>query len=524
MHTNNQISANEPSTGANPAHFSWSSKDDILTLDPHAQNHQTTLALLTEVYEGLVKWNKEFGLEPALALSWERLSPLRWRFHLREGVRFHEGQPFTADDVVFSMQRLAGPTSDLRSYVRGIVAVERVHDHAVDLVTAQPNPVLLRQLVDARIMSRAWAREAGCEQAQDFASGATTAASTRANGSGALRVAQWQPGHTLELKANEHWWGQRRTGAPRRVTYLPIADAQARAGAALRGEIDLAMDLTHCEAGKCVAAGELEVIGGAENRTVFIGFNLRQQRLDGGSANPLADVRVRRALRMAIDVDDLCRTVMEGAVQPAGALVPPLVHGWSDALDSREPCDLDGARRLLREAGYAQGFPLLLDCPENRYAYDVVLARALAVQWSQLGIDVQVAAMPFEAFIRKLLSRQSEAHLFGWGTTTFDAFYTLSELFRSDGDQGEATGASYNVSGYADETLDALLAEAGVEFDEARRLELLQAALQRIKDQCVVLPIYHQMRPWLVSKKWDFLFRPNGRPISAWMGERDERR
>ncbi|MBN3760237.1 ABC transporter substrate-binding protein [Burkholderia sp. Ac-20365] len=272
--------------------FTWSSKDDILTLDPHAQNHQTTLALLTEVYEALVKWDENFDIEPALAVRWESLSPLRWRFHLREGVKFHQGQTFTADDVVFSFRRLAGHGSDLHSYVRGIVAVERQDELTVDIVTDRPNPVLLRQLVDARVMCRLWTVSAGCELAQDYTRVSSTPVSIRANGTGALRVLAWQPGQLLEFEANDNWWGQRRHGYPRHVRYVPIADPSARAHAVIRGEVQLAMDLTNNEATQCVCDGDLKMLGGAENRTIFVGFNLRPQRLGTLEINPFADPRV----------------------------------------------------------------------------------------------------------------------------------------------------------------------------------------------------------------------------------------
>ena len=350
----------------------WAAQNDILTFDPHSQNHATTLAMLMHVYEGLTRYGKKYEIEPALATSWKQVSPTQWRFSLRRNVKFHDGTPFTADDVIFSFGRIQQPQGTLQVYVAGVKEIRKVDDHTVDFILAGPDPVLLRKIIDFRIMSKAWAEKNRAQNVQDAKSKDETYASRNANGTGAYVLKGWEPDKRLVFAANPSWW-DKREGNITDVIYTPIKSDATRVSALLAGDVDLVTDLPTQDVARLKQNPALRMLEGHEVRTIFIGLDQHNNELqysDVKGKNPFKDVRVRRALNMSVDRDAIKRVTMRGLSIPAAIMVAPGVHGHTDALDKVSGADPAAARKLIAEAGYPNGFEFTLDCPNNRYVND----------------------------------------------------------------------------------------------------------------------------------------------------------
>src|SRR5580765_668050 len=336
----------------------WAAQNDILTLDPHSQNHATTNSILQHTYEGLTRYTKTFGVEPCLATGWKELSATHWRFNLRQGVKFHDGSPFTADDVVFSFSRILQPQGTMQIYVAGVAEVKKVDDYTVDFVLSGPNPVLLRNLVDFRIMSKAWAEKNRSQNVQDYAKKEESYASRNANGTGPYMIRSWEPDKQIVFTLNKNWW-EKIEGNVTDVVYSPIKSDATRVAALLSGDVDLVTDLPVQDVERLRKDSKLKVLDGEENRTIFIAMDQHNDELKYSNVkgkNPFKDIRVRKALNMAVDREAIRRVTMRGLSIPAGIMVAPSVHGWSKDLDKVTPFDPAGAKKLLAEAGYPKGF------------------------------------------------------------------------------------------------------------------------------------------------------------------------
>ncbi|MGH8765512.1 MAG: ABC transporter substrate-binding protein, partial [Burkholderiales bacterium] len=350
----------------------WAAQNDVITLDPHSQNHATTNGIMQHVYEGLVRYDKDFKIQPCLATSWQQITPTQIRFSLRKNVKFHDGSPFTADDVVFSYGRIMQPQGTMQIYVSGVKEVKKVDDFTVDLILSGVNPVLLKNLVDFRIMSRGWSAKNKSENVQDYKAKEDTYASRNTNGTGPYILKLWEPEKRIVMQANAAWW-DKITGNVTEVIYTPIKSDATRVAALLAGDVDMLTDLPTQDVARLKNDPKLKVLEGAENRTIFIGLDQFSPELkysDVKGKNPFKDIRVRKALNIAVDREAIKRVTMRGLSQPAAIMVAPSVHGWSADLDKVSPVDVEGAKKLLAEAGYPNGFSFQLDCPNNRYVND----------------------------------------------------------------------------------------------------------------------------------------------------------
>jgi peptide/nickel transport system substrate-binding protein len=477
----------------------WAAQNDILTLDPHSQNHATTNAIMQHVYEGLTRYTKDYKVEPALAVSWKQLSETHYRFNLRKNVKFHDGSPFTADDVVFSFNRIKQPQGTLQIYVTGISEVKKVDDYTVDFILSGPVPILLRNIQDFRIMSKSWAEKHRTQNVQDYKAREATYASRNTNGTGPYMVKVWEPDKRIVMTANSNWWGKL-DGNVTEVIYNPIKADATRVSALIAGDVDLNTDLPTQDVERLRKAAKLKVLDGHEVRTIFIGMDQHNAELKYSNVkgrNPFKDVRVRKALNLAVDREAIRRVTMRGLSIPAGIMIAPGVHGYSKELDIVPRQDLAGAKRLLAEAGYPDGFEFTLDCPNNRYVNDEEICQALVAMWAKAGLKVKLNAMPFASFIPKLLAMDNSAYLLGWGVPTFDALYTLQSLVRT-----KTTGAdgNFNQGRISDLKLDNTIDAIKIATDPKARDALIREALEKTRDEAYYVPLHHQMRPWAMKK------------------------
>ena len=505
------IAASIAAPNANATTLRWGAQNDILTLDPHSQNHATTHGLLQHTYESLVRYTKDFQVEPSLATSWQQISPTQWRFNLRKGVKFHDGSPFTADDVVFSYARIIQPQGTNQIYVSGVKEIKKIDDFTVEAILSGPNPVLLRLLVDFRIMSKTWAVKNKSENVQNYVAKEESFASRNANGTGPYIIKLWEPDKRILMVANPAWW-DKISGNVTEVIYTPIKADATRVSALLAGDVDIVTDLPTQDVTRLRTDPKLKVLDGHEVRTIFIGMDqfspeLLYSNIKG--KNPFKDIRVRKALNMAVDRETIKRVTMRGLSIPAAIMVAPGVHGHAVELDKVVPVDAEGAKKLLAEAGYPAGFEFSLDCPNNRYVNDEEICQALVGMWARVGLKVKLNAQPMASFISKIQKLDHSAYMLGWGVATFDANYTLQSLMRT-----KTTGAdgSFNLGRISDAKLDALIDAAKTETDVKKRDTLLHDALVLTRDNFYYVPLHHQLRPWAMKKNVTTVYKSDDRP------------
>lgn len=498
---------------ASAATLRWAAQTEITSLDPHAQAHPQVQAVLQHVYESLTRYSPGLEVEPALAQRWELLTPVIWRFHLRQGVRFHDGSPLTAEDVQFSLERLKGAGSTLGTMLAGVRSVRRIDEQTIDIVLDKPMPLLPRILTDARIMNRRWARTHRAEAVLASKPGGSGYATRNANGTGPYRVAEgWAPGLPLQLERNPDWWNT--GGFPGNadpVIYQAIASDDDRLRALERGEVDLVTDLPGQRIPALKRLPGLQVHTDVSQRTLLIGMDQFSDSLrygHTGMGNPFRDQQVRHAMALAINERTLMR-ISRNMYQPAGTIVAPGVNGWTEALDRREATNLRQARQLMAQAGHAAGFKVTLDCPNNRYAYDQQICEALVPMWARIGIRVKINSLPFASLVPKLETLDSSLWMLGWGSPDFDALQNLLSLAYTRSDKVDGT---YNAARISDPKLDRLIDQARYENNPIKRTGLLQQALEIVKTQSYYLPLAHTMRAWVMQRSISLVVPPSERP------------
>jgi peptide/nickel transport system substrate-binding protein len=487
---------------AAPVHaksFRWASQGDVLTFDPYAQNESFNNTFNSYVYESLVQYDKKFDVVPQLALKWEQMGPTQWRFHLRPNVTFQEGEPLTADDVVFSFNRQMSKRSMMKAYLSGIGEAKKVDDMTVDIITTGPAPVLLRQLTDVRIMSKAWCEKHNVVEVQDYLQKEETYAVGHANGTGPYVLKSREPDVRTVLEANPKWWGKME-GNVTEIVYTPIKSAATRTAALLSGEIDFALDPPLQDLPKLKSDANIKVIEGEENRTIFIGMDQKSDELKYGSVkgkNPFKDLRVREAMNTAVDIETIKRTLMRGLSIPTGELITHQVYGYFPAANKRPAYDVAKAKALLKEAGYPNGFEVTLDCPNDRYINDALICQALTSMWAKIGLKVKLDAMPKAQFFAKINKHDTSLYMLGWAVATFDAQDALINLVHTPDGKGNG---EYNDGNYSNPKMDDLIDRIKSEGDVKKRLEMIHEALMLHTQDVAHLMLHQQIIPWAMRK------------------------
>ena len=474
----------------------WASQGDPLTMDPQSQNEGLTNAMNGQVYERLTSNDRKLGLVPSLATEWSQTGPTTWRFKLRPGVKFHDGSPLTADDVVFSVNRSKDPVSTFSVYANALGRPVAIDPLTVEFQLPQVNPIFLQHINSIFIMSRPWAEKHRVLRPLDFKNKEESHASFNANGTGPYTLVQRQPGIRTTYRRNPTWWG-RFDGNVQEIVYTPIGNDATRLAALVSGEIDFVLDPAPRDIPRLRNTAGVKVIQGPENRLLFIGMDQQRDELLHGSVknrNPFKDVRVRRAMYQAIDIETMRTKLMNGMAVPTGGHTPSPVGAYNDPeLEKRLPFDLAQSRRLLAEAGYPDGFEVTIDCPNNRYVNDEEICIALAAMWAQIKIKVKVNAMPRAIWFPKLEKWDTSLYLLGWGGSVIDAETTLTPVMRNPGPKGEGL---YNYGRSRNDKFDALAAQSTVEADPKKREALIKAALAEWKEQVHTIPLHRQVIPW----------------------------
>ena len=495
----------------------WASQGDLQTTDPHSQNELLTNSINGQVYESLVTRDKKLAITASLATEWRALSPTLWRLKLREGVKFHDGTPFTADDVVFSVQRARSPTSAIRVYANALGEPRRVDSHTVEFVLAQVNPVFLEHLGTVPIMSKAWSEKNNATAPLDFKNREEKFTALNANGTGAYQLVSRQPDVKTVFRRNDAWWG-RFEGNVREVVYTPIKSDATRTAALISGEIDLVLDPPPQDLARLASTPDTRVVEGIENRALFIGMDQGRNELlyaNVKGKNPFKDVRVRRALYHAVDIEAIKSRLMRNQSYPTGSITPSPMGGFNDPeIEKRLPFDLAAARKLMAEAGYPQGFEVTLDCTNNRYINDEKICQALAAMWAQVNVKVKVNSMPRALFFPKMEKLDTSMYMLGWGGSITDAETTLTPIMRTRGANGVG---DYNWGQVVDAELDQLAAASSREGDPHKREALIKAALKRHNEQVHHIPLHRQVIPWATRKGVGVTHRPDNWLEWSWV-------
>jgi len=496
----------------------WASQGDFLTMDPHAQNESLNNTAAAYIYEPLLTYDEKFELVPALATSWTRDGNLLWKFNLRKGVKFHDGTPFTADDVVFTIERAMSPTSNFRVYTTGIQGARKIDDHTVLVYTTVPNPVLLRQLTELRIMSRAWSEKNKVTKPQDFVKKEETHAARNANGTGPYMLKSREVDVRTVFVENPNWWGKAsRKGNVTEVVYTPVKSESTRTAALLSGELDFVLDPAPQDIARMKQNPNIKVVEGSETRTIFIGLDQNRDELQYSNVkgkNPFKDLRVRQALYHAIDIEGIKRAVMRGLSDPTGAIIAPQVNGWTKEAHQRLPYSVDTAKKLLADAGYPNGFEFTLDCPNNRYINDEDICKAVVSMWARIGLKVNLNAMPRATYFAKIQKFDTSAYLLGWGVPTFDALYSLQSLAMTVGKEGDG---NFNLGRVSNAEFDKLVTAMKSEVDVKKRNDIIARALMLHNQQVMHIPLHNQVIPWAMRKNVTVVHRADNRLEASWV-------
>ena len=476
----------------------WARAGDALTLDPHAQNEGPTTALAHQIMEPLVMRDMQGAIVPALATEWapSEEDPNVWVFSLREGVTFHDGAVFDSSDVKFSLERAMTADSDYKELLASVSEVRAPDAYTIEIVTNGPNPIMPNNLTNMFIMDKEWAEANNAVKVQDYEGGEDTFAAKNANGTGPYKLVSREPDVKTVLSINETYWGK--DEFPMEVTeiiYTPIQNAATRVAAMLSGEVDFIQDVPVQDLERVASTDGLDVRTAPQNRVIFFGMNsgdadLKNDNVEG--KNPLADVRVRQAMNMAINRDAIKQVVMRGQSSPAGMISPPFVNGWNAEMDGSSKTDVDGAKALMAEAGYGDGFSIQLDCPNDRYINDEAICQASVGMLAQIGITVNLDAKPKAQHFPLINTLETDFYMLGWGVPTYDSEYIFNFLVHGRDDKY----GSWNGTRFDNAELNAKIEALASETDLAKRDGMINEIWQVVQEEALYVPIHHQVLNW----------------------------
>ena len=498
----------------------WAGRGDPQTMDPFSQNENLTNNINNLIYDALVMRDKDLKIIPGLATSWEQLNPTTWRFKLRPGVKFHDGSPFTADDVVFSFQRATEDTSQIRAYARASGKPRKIDDYTVEFVTEGPNPIELEHVVTIFIMSKQWCEKNKAVKPLDFKNKEEMITARGANGTGPYSLKAREPDVKTHLVRNPDWWGwkdpKKFDGNVDEVIYTPITNDATRLAALVSSNVDLINDPAPQDVPRLQQTPGVKVIEGFEQRIVFIGMDQGRDELLYSSVkgkNPFKDKRVRAALYHAVDIEAIHKATMRDLSKPSGAMTPSPVQTTPE-IEKRFAYDPAQSKRLLAEAGYPNGFEVQLDCPNNRYVNDEKICQALAAMWTKIGVSTRLVTMPRAQYFPKLEKLDTSLYMLGWGGASTDAIFTLQPVLSTYSGKGDG---DYNYGRYTDPKFDAIVAEVKVEMNAEKRLALIRRALEIQKSEMYHLPLHRQVIPWASRSNVDVPHRADNQVWPVWI-------
>jgi peptide/nickel transport system substrate-binding protein len=477
----------------------------ITSMDPHYHNLSPNNSLMLHVFEPLIKRDENQKPVPGLAVSWRAVDDLTWEFKLRRNVRFHDGSPFTAEDVVFTLKRVPNvpnSPSSFATFTRPIVDVKVVDPLTVVFRTATPHVLLPSDLASVYIVSKANGEKATTE---DYNSGKA------AIGTGPYKFSEYVPNQRVVLRANYGYWGGEEPWD--KITFKILTNPAARVAALLSGDVQLIETVPTADIAKLSADRNYRLTDKVSNRVIYIHLN---QSTDKGppfvtdksgrplDKNPFRDARVRKALSMGINRDAIADRIMEKKAVPAAQLLPDFFYGTSRKLKPAK-FDPEGAKKLLAQAGYPNGFALTIHGPNNRYINDDKIAQAIAQFYSRIGIDAKVETMPSNVYFTRATKLEFGYMLLGWGTESGEQGSSLRSLLATF-DPAKGMGVT-NRGRYSNPEFDKLLSTALVTMDDRRREALIQQAAEMAMNDTALIPIHYEVSTWATGKGFSYTAR-----------------
>ncbi|KAG1268259.1 hypothetical protein G6F65_013809 [Rhizopus arrhizus] len=475
--------------------------DPLSSLDPQLNNHAGDRSVALHFWDLLIenKWNK---LQPGLAVSWKPLDDTTWEFKLREGVKWQDGTPFTADDLIYSYTRaraVPGSVATYAGYLRTIDTMTAKDPLTLIVKTKAPNPDLPLNLASVHVVSKHGGEKSTTE---DYNSGKAVI------GTGPYKFVSWKRGAEFVLARNDNYWGKKPEWD--RVVYRPISNAAARVAALLAGDVDMIEDPPTDDLPKLKGDKKLYVEETPSVRVVYVALDQYAEPspgIQGTDKNPMKDKRVREALSLAINRDALVERVMGGVALPAGNLLPYPMVGSSKEHSKAPKADVEKAKALLKEAGYPNGFSITLGSPSGRYVNDSKVAQAIASMWTRIGVKTSVDAMAPPVFFKNRDSYAFSAYLAGWSVTSGEMSNALTSLLVTR--NPEAGLGTTNRSRYSNPKMDELVKEASSTMDDAKRADLLAKASNIAMDDYAMLPVHFELSVWAMKGDIRYQGRPD---------------
>jgi peptide/nickel transport system substrate-binding protein len=482
----------------------YANQGDLKSLDPYTLRETTTIAHHGHIYEGLVARDKELKIIPGLAESWETPEPTRWRFHLRKNVKFHNGDPFTADDVIFSADRVRAKGSNFTTIIPVDAKAVKIDDYTVDFILTSPNPILTSQWDGWYIMDKKWCEDNNAVAPTPASATTPSFASLNANGTGPFILESHQPGVKTVFKVNPNWWRKAEHNL-KEIIFTPIGSDATRVAALLSGEVDVIEPVPIQDIARVNASDNATVLTGPELRTIFLGFDQVRDELLSSSVkgkNPFKDLRVREAFYKAIDIELIKTRVMRGLSTPSALMIAPQLFPLSKDF-TRPKFDPEGAKKLLTEAGYPDGFEVTMDCPNDRYVNDAAICQAVVGMLARVGVKINLLAQPKQQYFAKVLKPggyQTSFYLLGWTPATLDSQNVLNDIMGCR-DDPKSTRGEANLGGYCNKKMDAIADQVLMETDTAKRDLLIKDAFEIANEDWGYIPLHQQALAWGVSKK-----------------------
>ncbi|HEY3048249.1 MAG TPA: ABC transporter substrate-binding protein [Polaromonas sp.] len=496
--------------------FTWTASLDVMSMDPYSTNNSFTNSFMNNVYEGLVRFNEKVEIEPALAESWQNLSPTVWRFKLRRNVKFHNGEAMTADDVVFSWQRVQTPGSIAKLNLGDVKDVRKVDAFTVDVETKAPFPLLLNEMLNLTIMSKSWCEANNAKETSDLQQKKENFANRNTNGTGPFMLKAREVDVKTVLLANPTWWDKPRHNLTE-INFTPIKSDATRTASLLSGVLDATISVPLQDVQRINSSGTFTVVQGPDLRTIFLGMDQFRDELlysDVKGKNPFKDIRVRKALYQAIDVEAIKRSVMRGLSWPAGMVVSPALNGAPQGLNTRLlPFNPEASKKLLAEAGYPDGFTVGLQCPNDRYVYDEQICLAIVSMLGRVGIKITPQFEPTAKWNVRLNTQDLSLYMMSHaGLPMADAYAILSDAAATR----SPSRGGLNSGGYSNPAFDAMLPKIASELDPAKRKILMGEALSIERNDVAYIPLHQQPITW-ASKKGVELRQAPDNQLRLWL-------
>ncbi|GAA3720227.1 ABC transporter substrate-binding protein [Oceanisphaera sediminis] len=488
----------------------WAQQGDIPTLDPYAFASTPALAFQNHIYEGLVQWNEQLEMSPALATHWEQLDDTTIRFYLHKGIKFHNGNGFNADDVVTSIARVTHPDSGIRGNASSIKDAVKVDDYTVDIRLSGKSPIALNELSGILMMDKEWLEEHQATEPTSMTKGTEGYATNHTNGTGPFKLESRRRDAEMVLVKNDGWWqADQAKHNIDRIVFQPVASESTRLAGILAGEFDLVSDVPLQDLPRLEREKGIEVKVRPSLRVMFLTLNMNDE-LNAGNVdgkNPLKDQKVRQALHMAIDREAIVKKIMRGMTEVANTYVAPAIAGFDAERGVTTSYDPKQAKALLAEAGYPDGFKLAFDCEQGYYLNAEQWCQAVQRYWSKVGVQSNLNMHTRSVYSQIRDNGRTDVAVLGWANLPlYDAYSINQQLLHSK--DGGIYGA-FNIPRYQNGTIDTLIEQSSFELDSSLRTRQMEDVLAMAHQDLPFLPLHFEPMAWATSDKLEITQNPD---------------